>query len=122
MMASCEQQTDQNSPVQPGLSAYSEPSFERNGAPAEMQTWHCPYCRHNLSFRPEDRDVAELAVRSHMTRRHWDRGPQTGGTPCLSTSLIDLTSAAQQDRVPFPGTGTKPGQMNRVVPEVRRCA
>jgi hypothetical protein len=34
--------------------------------------WCCPYCDHSLRYRPEIADVAELAIRSHMERRHPD--------------------------------------------------
>lgn len=43
-------------------------------APSDRKTeWICPYCDHSLRYRPEISDVAELAICSHMERRHSDK-------------------------------------------------
>ena len=38
----------------------------------QKQEWQCPYCDHSLRYRPENSEIAELAVLSHMQRRHRD--------------------------------------------------
>ena len=40
------------------------------GRSADRQIWQCPYCDHRLSYRPQDRDVAEMAANSHVVRQH----------------------------------------------------
>jgi hypothetical protein len=40
------------------------------GQGARRNQWRCPLCDHTLSYAPRDRETAELAANSHMSRRH----------------------------------------------------
>lgn len=84
----------ENSPCYTGDSFHSIPAFERSPEGTELQRWQCPYCSHDLTFQREDRDVAELAVRSHMTRRHWAVRTTASSSESAPASLIDLTNVA----------------------------
>lgn len=50
-----------------------------DGQEVGRREWRCPHCDHALSYAPRDRDAAELAANSHMSRRH----PQTKGVVLL---------------------------------------
>ena len=34
------------------------------------RTWKCPFCDHTLTYEAKNRDVAELAAHSHISRQH----------------------------------------------------
>ena len=35
-----------------------------------VHAWQCPYCDHSLTYADGQEDVVELAIASHLTRRH----------------------------------------------------
>ena len=47
-------------------------TVEARESDGHKEEWQCPYCDHSLRYRPAITDVAELAIRSHMERRHPD--------------------------------------------------
>lgn len=38
-----------------------------------QRVWHCPFCDHSLIYSEEHREVARLAAKSHVGRRHSGR-------------------------------------------------
>jgi hypothetical protein len=60
--------------MEPTTAPASDPMAKgKTTVPAlHKEEWHCPYCDHSLTYRPEITEVAELAIRSHMLRRHPD--------------------------------------------------
>jgi hypothetical protein len=49
----------------PALLSGSEPVLSD-----DRRVWQCPHCDHCLSYRHQDRGVAELAANSHVNRQH----------------------------------------------------
>lgn len=109
-LASVHEEVVKSTPSDIGGLFHSTPSFERSPEGDERQRWQCPYCSHGLTFCAEDRDVVELAVRSHMTRRHWCTSAILERADAKRVSLLDLTNMAPGLRVPLPSSGTKPGR------------
>ena len=90
----------QGTPADTGGFFHSIPSFERSPEGTERQRWQCPYCSHELTFLAEDREVVELAVRSHMARQHWRTSAIPDRGDAKRVSLLDLTNMAPGYRVP----------------------
>lgn len=45
-------------------------SEDSRNRPWEPHVWCCPFCDHSLTYKEKDREVARLAARSHVIRRH----------------------------------------------------
>ena len=35
-----------------------------------LDDWECPYCSHSIGYEPYDADAAQMAIESHLLRRH----------------------------------------------------
>lgn len=44
--------------------------FDHYDTLTSWHLWQCPYCDHSLKYAEGQEDVVELAIASHLTRRH----------------------------------------------------